>query len=225
MPATTPDAIYYADGNTPLSIEAISAATATSVQLALKNRQKQSFRWAVAGEKEATEGLIGDIGYNVPDNTEYIYDGSAWKIWNKAKTEYSPVVSNFLLSTGATTISAFYSVASGVCSVDVLAILGTGTTAGIGDVTVQIPLGYLVDYTADQSTSRMILNGSVQLRNAAGTVMYGGVVRMSNTDVTTTVNILCNSATAGRVIPITPTLPFAWLTLDQLQASFTYRVA
>jgi hypothetical protein len=45
MPATTPDDIFFADGDTPLSIEDISAASATSVQNAFARRQKQSFRW------------------------------------------------------------------------------------------------------------------------------------------------------------------------------------
>jgi len=226
MPATTPDKIFYADGSTLLSIATISATTATSVQTALSKKQKQTFRWEIAGEKASTEGMvIGDIGYNVPDNTEYIYNGSTWLPWNRLREVYTATISNFSLATTATTVLAYYSISSGVCNIDMLATLGTGATTGIGDVTLSLPTGFTMAYHPDFQTYRMILPGSVQMRNAAGTVMFGGAVRMDATTPSNTVNILRNSATAGQLAAVTASLPFVWATGDQLQASFSYNVA
>lgn len=84
MPTTSPDNIYYADGSTPMSAEAISAAEATSVQAALNakinnTRQIQSFVWANAAARNAQTGMTeGDVGYQLDNNTNYLYTGTAW---------------------------------------------------------------------------------------------------------------------------------------------------
>jgi hypothetical protein len=224
MPATTPDDIFFADGDTPLSIEDISAASATSVQNAFARRQKQSFRWEVADGIGLTENmLIGDTGYNVVDATEYIYDGTAWRKWSKVRSSYVANFSGFLLATTPTTVTAFYSVSAGRCFVDAVATLGTGSASGIGDVTVNLPSGFPISYT-EIIAIRGLLPGTAMMRNAAGTVIYGGAVR-AVADAPDTVNVLRNSATAGRLEAVTAALPFAWLTLDQIQISFHYPIA
>lgn len=87
MPTTSPDGIYYADGSTPMSAEAISAAEATSVQNALDalvndTRQIQTFVWANAAARTAQTGMIaGDFGFQTDTSTTYRYVNSAWAIF------------------------------------------------------------------------------------------------------------------------------------------------
>lgn len=81
MPLTTPDNIFYADGSTPLSVEAISAAEATSIQEALTNsRAIRSFKWA---DQDAQDNQIdmqaGDEGYRIDTRANYRYNGTQWK--------------------------------------------------------------------------------------------------------------------------------------------------
>lgn len=84
MPTTSPDNIYYADGSTPMSAEAISAAEATSVQNALNSlinntRQIRAFVWADTAARNDQIGMTeGDIGYQLDSDTNYQYTGSVW---------------------------------------------------------------------------------------------------------------------------------------------------
>lgn len=84
MPVTSPDSIYYADGSTPIAIETITAAMATSVQDALDAlvndaRQIQTFVWANTAARNAQTGMTeGDEGYQLDNNTNYQYTGTAW---------------------------------------------------------------------------------------------------------------------------------------------------
>lgn len=87
MPTTSPDGIYYADGSTPMSAEAISAAEATSVQAALtakigNTRQIQTFVWANTAARTAQSGMVaGDFGFQTNTSTTYRYVNSAWAIF------------------------------------------------------------------------------------------------------------------------------------------------
>lgn len=81
MPTTVPDGIFYADGSTPLSVEAISAAEATSIQAALtNNRAIRSFKWV---DQDAQDDQIdmqaGDEGYRIDTSANYRYNGTDWK--------------------------------------------------------------------------------------------------------------------------------------------------
>lgn len=81
MPLTTPDNIFYADGSTPLSVEAISAAEATSIQDALTNsRAIRSYRWAdLAARNAQIDMQAGDEGYQIDTNANYRYNGTDWR--------------------------------------------------------------------------------------------------------------------------------------------------
>jgi hypothetical protein len=225
MPTTSPDNIYFADGETPLSIQDISAATATSVQVAFDSRQNQNFRWAGAGDRELTENMvIGDLGYNVPDKTQYIYDGVSWKIWNKVRSVYTATMQNFAMTGGATSIVAYYGVSSGFCNIQVLAILGAGSATNIGDIALTLPTGYPVIYPTNFFSNRASLDGTVQMRNASGATIYGGLVRLVS-DSPQSVNVLRASGTAGTFAAVSPTAPFSWAVGDQCVMSFSYPVS
>jgi len=93
MPITSPDSIYYADGTTPASLSAITAAMATSVQNALNVREARTYSWADNTAKSAQTGMAsGEVGYQIDNDIYYIYSGSAWRIWAKQPTDYTPTI-------------------------------------------------------------------------------------------------------------------------------------
>lgn len=69
MPITTPDSIFYADGSTPMSIEDISAAEATSVQAALVSlRNEGRIRFIeLYNSKSIPNGSVVTLGSTSPD--------------------------------------------------------------------------------------------------------------------------------------------------------------
>lgn len=94
MPVTSPDNIFYADGSTPMSVEAISAAEATSVQEALTtSRAIRSYKWPTSVERDAQAGMeAGDQGYQIDTKVTYTYSGTAWLV-------SSPSDSGWILAT------------------------------------------------------------------------------------------------------------------------------
>lgn len=81
MATTSPDNIFYADGSTPMSAAAISAAEATSVQQALSSsRAIRTYKWANKAARDLqTDMTDGDIGDQLDNNSQWRYDGTAWK--------------------------------------------------------------------------------------------------------------------------------------------------
>lgn len=81
MPNTTPDNIFYSDTTTPLSLNTISSAEATSVQEALNKRQRYEFVWANAAARTAQTGMVaGSTGYQLDTKSEYVYDAGSWRL-------------------------------------------------------------------------------------------------------------------------------------------------
>jgi len=225
MPTYGADNIYYADGSTVLSIADISAATASSVQDAFDVRQKQSFRWADSAAQANQTGMAqGDVGYNETDDIEYYWHNSDWKPWNKMKASYTATISSFALATTATSIIAHFSISSGICLVEFSAVLGTGAATGIGTLNISLPPGLPSVASASFYDNNAVLQGSIQMQNNAGTVIYGGLVRTHATD-TGLANILRASATAGQYAQVTSALPFAWAAGDNITGAFSYLVA
>jgi len=225
MPVTTNNSIYYADGSTVLSIADISAATATSVQNAFDLRQKQSFRWKDLTTRNNQINMAkGDIGYVESNDTEYIYDGSYWKTWSKAQTSYTATITNFNLTSPTVTI-ANYSISSGVCFVQFISTLATGgaLTATFGDISLSLPVA--CSATTDFVSKQAALSGSIQMRNNAGTSVYGGLVRLHGNDPGY-VNILRSAATpVGTYLAVSASTPFTWATAgDSISGAFSYPV-
>lgn len=82
MAVTSPDGIFYADGSTPMSAAAISAAEATSVQAALSNsRAVRTYKWADEVARLAQLDMTeGDVGDQLDNDTTWRYDGTSWAI-------------------------------------------------------------------------------------------------------------------------------------------------
>jgi hypothetical protein len=222
MPVTDNDDIYFADGNTLLSIENISSATATSVQNALDKRKVYTYRWDSSAEKIAQTGMReGDNGYNTADNAEYLYNGSSWLAWNKRKTSYVPNISSFALTTSLTDYVGYYSISSGICTVEFSAILGaTGANTGITSMFITLP-PFPVVTRASFLTNNIALQGTAFFDVVAG--VYLGCFRYSTGG--TTANILAPTTTAGKMGQVAPTIPAAWAANDICSGSFSYPVA
>lgn len=76
---TTPDGIVRWTVSDPASLVAESVAQGDSVQLALRTRQLQYYRWADAAARTAQVGMAyGAKGFQVDTGVEYFYDGTSW---------------------------------------------------------------------------------------------------------------------------------------------------
>lgn len=224
MPTTSPDSIYYADGTTPASIATITAAMATSVQNALNVRETKSYSWADATAKAAQTGMAtGEIGHQIDNDTYYIYSGSAWRIWAKQPTAYTPTLGG--ITSTAFTTAFVYSIAGGVVNVTGNVVM-TGAVTGSGTFRVSLPSGYSINTSyviIDTTYFKAPLGTSAYWDNSA-TREYVGYVTAYDAD---------NVALSRMAIPtsnlelgeVSTTQPFTWATSDSYSVNFSYPVA
>ncbi len=223
MPTTSPDSIYYADGTTPASLADITSAMATSVQDALNLREEHSFSWADATAKSAQTGMVtGDTGYQADNDTFYIYTGSAWVVWAKRQTSYTPTFTNFTASSS----TFVYNIAGG--RVFVTGKATCSATLPTGAITFTTPSGYNINTTPlDGNEAAVIGEGSID--DASTTTEYPVLVRVASS---TTVGLLAptyNGAAAGTAYLTTTatssTVPLTWASGDVFYVTFSYPVA
>lgn len=222
MPTTSPDSIYYADGTTPASLADITAAMATSVQNAFNVREMQSFVWPNSTAKGAqTSMIVGDIGYQEDNLIYYRWDGSDWRIWNKASVAYTPTFTNLT----PTSTNFTYSIASGVVRITGTCVNSTSTSTGIR---MTLPTGFNIDTTyVSVSTTNFITSlGMALYYDVSGPTSYAGNVSPYS----------ASSVTFGRYISSTNNLtissiggsqPFGtgWASGDIITVNFSYPVA
>lgn len=222
MPTTSPDSIYYADGTTPASLATITAAMATSVQNALNVREGKTYSWANATERNAQTGMaIGQTGYQVDNDTFYIYNGAAWKIWAKEVTAYTPTFTNLT----ATSTNFNYSISSGIVRISGSVTNSTTTSAGIR---MSLPTGYNIDTAlVNVSTSQFISNlGNCTAYDDSGTEEYPGFVSAYSATAVWFSRI--QSGTGNTTLAsIGGSQPFGgpWASSDIISTVFTYPVA
>jgi len=218
MPTTSPDSIYYADGTTPASLSNITAAIATSVQNALNIREQKNYVWADTTAQSAQTGMaVGDIGYKVDNDVYYIYSGSAWRIWAKQPTAYTPTITG--LSTSSR--SFIYSISGGVVSVS-----GYGISSGVatGQVVISLPSTFNVN-AALLPTSNAVIIGTGGLDDASSaTNNYSLGVRVVTNS---TVGLMGYNAasTTLLVVDTSASIPVAWASGDVFNVNFSYPVA
>lgn len=223
MPTTSPDSIYYADGTTPASLADITAAMATSVQDALNLREGHSFSWADATARAAQTGMsTGDTGYQVDNDTFYIYNGSAWKIWAKQSTAYTPTFTGFTASAS----TFVYSISGGRVFISGKATCST--TLPTGTIRLSTPSGYNIDTTALGTVEAVIIgNGGVD--DASSTSNYPVQVRISSSTQLALIAPTYNGAAAGTayltITNTSATVPLTWASGDIFYVTFSYPVA
>lgn len=223
MPVTTPDSIYYADGTTPASLADITSAMATSVQAALDLREGHSFSWADSTEKSAQSGMVtGDIGYQADNDTFYIYNGAAWKIWAKESTAYTPTFTSFTASSSTFT----YSIASGLVTVTGKATCSS--TLPTGSIRFTTPSGYNIDMTTFGATDASII-GVGGVDDASTSSNYPINVRPNSSTQVALIAPTYNGAAAGTAYLTTSatsaTVPLTWAANDVFYVTFSYPVA
>jgi len=222
MPLTIPDDINYPDTLYAGGFVAAMALMATSIQDALDSRQASSYVWADQAARDAQTGMAnGNFGFQQDNSSLYMFNGTTWRLWERAWTAYTPTVNNFNSASAAPTISGWYSVSSGMVDFTVTAKLGTGTIT-VGAISISTPVAI--------DTTGMILNSSVLNASASfedvsagSTGYFGGQVRVS--DANTIVPLRYSAANVGVIAVTSSSLPFTWATLDVMTASGRYPAA
>lgn len=217
MPTTSPDSIYYADGTTPASLSNITAAMATSIQNALNVREQKNYVWADTTAQSAQTGMaVGDIGYKVDDDVYYIYSGSAWRIWAKQPTAYTPTITG--LSTSSR--SFIYSISGGVVNVS-----GYGVSSGVATAAIVISLPSTFNVNAALlPTSNAVIIGTGGMDDASTTNNYSLGVRVI-TNATVGLTAYNAASTTLLVVDTSASIPVAWASGDVFNVNFSYPVA
>jgi hypothetical protein len=218
MPTTSPDNIFYADGTTPASLATITAAMATSVQDALDFREAHSFSWTDQTSRNAQTGMVaGDIGYQIDNATYYRYSGSAWAIWAKAETAYSPTFVNFTASSASFT----YSISGG--RVFVTGKATCSTTLPTGSISLTTPSDYAISMTNFANSPASVV-GIGGVDDASTSTDYPLSVRtVSGTSVAV---VATNAAsTYATLVATSSAIPLTWASGDIMFLSFSYPVA
>jgi hypothetical protein len=218
MPTTSPDNIYYADGTTPASLATITAAMATSVQDALLLRETHSFSWADQTARNAQTGMAtGDIGYQIDNATYFRYTGSAWVIWAKAETSYSPTFTNFTASSATFT----YMITGGRAFVTGKATCAS--TLPTGSITLTTPSGYAIAMTNFANSIASII-GIGGVDDASTSTDYPVNVRTASSS-SVTVTAINAAGTYATTVATSASIPLTWASGDVMYLSFSYPVA
>lgn len=186
MPTTSPDNIYFADATTPQSDATISAAEATSVQVALSVRQIRQWKVANTAGLTALTGMTeGDLADQADIDRTFRYNGT---VWVSTDSGYRLVTPTSVTSSGGTAVINSDATVSftGVNSVSIM-----GVNSGISLHTVM-----------NFSIVAMTVTGSLGVRGRVGgtdsSTAYSGSVGV-------TVNTSVTGAAAGTTaLEITP---------------------
>jgi len=218
MPTTSPDSIYYADGTTPASIATITAAMATSIQDAFSLRELKSYSWADETARNAQTGMsASEIGYQVDNDTYYIYNNSAWQIWAKAATEYTPSFTAFTSSSSTFT----YSIAGS--RVFITGTFTCSSTLPTGVITFTTPQDYNIDTTYFDLVRAAII-GTCGIDDASTSNDYDGVVRVVSSS-TVSIAVKDVGTTYVRLQSTSASVPMTWASGDNVYVNFSYPVA
>jgi hypothetical protein len=216
MPTTSPDSIYYADGTTPASLATITSAMATSVQEALNVREAHSYSWADTTARSGQTGMsTGDIGYQIDNQIYYRYTGSAWQVWAKAPTAYTPTFTGFTASSSTFT----YLISSGV--VQVFGKATCSTTLPTGQIVLTLPSGLNLNTTffATSGNAPIIGTGGVDDASTTSDFPINVVTRSSTSVAIADINA---AGTYATTVATSATIPLTWASTDVLYVNFSY---
>jgi hypothetical protein len=190
---------------------------ATSVQNALNVREARTYSWADATAKSAQTGMAtGETGYQIDNDVYYIYSGSAWRIWAKQPTVYTPTITGI----GTSTRSFIYSIAGGVVSVSGY---GVSSGAATGEIVISLPSGFNVN-SALLPTSAAVLIGTGGVDDASGSSNFPLGVRVVTN---ATVGLVGYNAASTYLVSLSTaaSVPLTWATGDVFNVNFSYPVA
>lgn len=217
---TSPDGIYKPDSTDQVTpLETPFANMATTIQAALDKREIYTYRWADASERNATTGMrAGDIGYQADEDTVYRRVGSAWKVWERPETAYTPIATNLTVGTGGATV-ARYMVSGGIVFVQIRSTLGTSGFS-VGDVRYSVPLA--MDTTEMNGSISPI--GQCTFYDASATTTHSGWMAYLDTN-----NAICRRTYVSGTTVInsntSSSAPFTWAAGDRIHCWFSYRIS
>ncbi len=214
--ATSPDAIFIPPTSYTSGWRAADEAVANSVQTALTARQIHTYQWANAAARTAQAGMAeGDVGYQADTDLTYQYNGSAWKLWQKLSTAFTPTWTN--LTIGSATQAWVYSISAGLVTVQGVTTLSAST---MGAAYMALPVTAASGYVADQAI------GTATYIDA-GAAVYDGrtLVKIVSTVAYASFTAVNAAATYATAAALSSTVPFTWGNTDYISATYSYQAA
>jgi hypothetical protein len=110
---TSPDNISRWEIGDPASLVQMSQTMGDSIQAAFAKRERYFFTWANQSERDAQTGMVaGSMGDQIDIQADYIYTGSAWRIYNLTMQPFTPsFITGMVLGNG--TNQGFVTIAAG----------------------------------------------------------------------------------------------------------------
>lgn len=211
---TSPDSIVYPVSTDQIApLETVFANMATSVQNALNTRAVKGYRWADSTARAAQTGMtLGDLGFQADDATLYRYSGSAWAIWERDSTTFTPSWTNLTVSG---TNTGIYNISGGRANV---VIFTEGAITG--NASVALPVTALTTALANNLS---VLGPCTLIDASAGASgRFSGVTVFASS--TSVYPRFPNPAT-GAIQNLSSTIPFTWVSGDSVRMQFSYLVA
>lgn len=152
-------------------------------------------------------------GHALDTKSDYLHDGSGWKLMHRPPTAYTPTFANF---TAAPTITeARYSVFSGIVRVHMVLTL----TGAIGaSPTVSLPL------TSRTPNGRTMLGQATYFDASPVQWIDGRVYHNSSTTVAPVAGVVA-ATLMGLATNINGATPFTWASGDSITLDFSYEAA
>jgi hypothetical protein len=125
---TTPDGIIRWTTSDAMSFVGMSTSISNSLQTAFNKRERYDYVWKDDTARQDQTGMVqGSRGYQVDNETEWIFDNSAWGL-TKAHTEYTYTGENVDsgVVTGVGTLSVDSSQSTNTSQTTTTTIGGTG---------------------------------------------------------------------------------------------------
>lgn len=154
---------------------------------------------------------VGLFGHALATKTEYLHDGSAWKVWSQPWTNFTPVYSGFTL-VGGTFDVAKYRVERGIVTVKLHARVQSMTY----NPAIDLPI-----VASDAFVQH--LPGQCALVPGAGSDVPGIIRKSSTTTVVFFYHAVSGAVTYA--VNIATSAPFAWGSTGTIATTFTYEAA
>jgi hypothetical protein len=224
MDTTANFAIAFADSITPMSIEDITAAMASSTDAALTSLLLRNtlprFADATARDAYYTDNsitpVLGMKNVLTSDEITYRYNGTTWKAWESDWiTAAAPTLTNIAIGTGGSAGNTqSYRYVQGRVHVRGKITLGTASASVTGIPTFTLPV------TALSVLSVVNYSGMVTLRDDSAPGTWTALVASGSASTTTGRIILLG--TLGVHGAISNTSPFTWAATDAIAYDFEY---
>lgn len=153
----------------------------------------------------------GLTGHALDTKTDYVHDGSGWRLWHRAGVAYTPTLTNF---SGSPTVAARYSIAAGIVNVSVN-ITMVGANVGTAPE-VSLPI-------ASRAIVGTPLWGRAMYKQGSSYIL-GEINPSTTTKVQMLVPILATSV-MNAATNVNANTPFTWAAGGTMTLEFSYEAA